>query len=174
MADVEQESGFYSLADLANMETDEIKTLMTRLPPAGIFVVLGLAVTAAETKPNAENPNPLFRFSFKSKVLEAKPISKDTDPESLVGRELNDSYTVWTKTKEDFIESIGLLKGKYTTVGLDTTGRMGGVTGQEPGWLDGYVNAQHRLRIRHVTNKDGQERAYFDWLPAEDANKSGE
>lgn len=169
---VESETGFISLAELASMQTDEIKELTSRIPDAGIFVVKGTEVKATENRdPNDPNRPPLFRINTQMEVLEAKPIAKDKDPESYVGRTLREGFALWP---DDFQECIGLLKGRYKTIGLSNTGNLGGVEGQEPGWLDGIVNHIFRVRVRHATGKDGVERAYFDYLLLEEEKKSEE
>lgn len=159
--DVETE--FLSLADLAALETDQIETLMSRVPDEGIFTVKGTEVGASENR--EEGKPPLFSFRFTAEILEAEPLAKDKDPEKYVGRKLNERYTLWP---QDFSESVGLLKGRYARIGLDNTGRLGGVDGEEPGWLDGMVDHIWKIRVRHFKSKDGQVRAGFDWLPMEE------
>lgn len=153
-----------SLADLASLNTDEIATLTSRLPEAGIFVVRGVGVKAAESNTDPEKP-PLFRFGFESEILAAELLDKDKDPEKFVGRKLNESYTLWP---DSITEAIGLLKGRYQMVFLPNTGMMGGVEGQAPGWLDGIVGHIFRIRVRRYTTARG-EQAGYDWLPTEEA-----
>lgn len=163
---IENEAGFMSLADLAALETDEIETLMSRLPDEGIYTVRGKEVTATENLKEGEPP--LFSFNFATEILEAEPLRKDKDPESYAGRSLRERYTLWPT---DFKEAIGLLKGKYKTIGLPCAGNLGGVEGEEPGWLDGMVGYIFKVRVRHFTDKNKNQRAGFDWLPTDEAKE---
>lgn len=157
------EGGFLSLADLASLVTDEITTLTSRLPEEGIYTVRGTEVTAAQAE-SVEGKPPLFRFNFQSEVLEMKPLDSKVDPEKFVGRSLRESYTLWPA---DFKEAIGLLKGRFQLIGLENKGNLGGVEGQAPGWLDNFVNKVFKVRVRHYTDKNKNERAGFDWLKPE-------
>lgn len=163
MSDIENEVEF-SLAQLAEIDTSDLKAQVSRLPPAGIFLVRGVDAKAGESR--QEGKPPLFNIAFESEILEAKPLDKDKDPESLVGGKLKDRYILWPS---DFQEALQLLMGRYMVIGLEHKGRLGGVEGGEPGWLDNYPGAIHRIRVRHFTDKNGVDRAGFDWLPAEDA-----
>lgn len=160
--------GTFSLADLAATNTDEIAVLTSRLPEPGIFTVRGTEVGAKEVGNDPNKPK-LVQFGFKAEILEAEPHDKLVDKEKLIGRTLSEGYTLWP---ENLAESIGLLKGRYMLVGLPNTGRMGGVEGEEPGWLDGIVNHIYKIRVRRYTNKNGQEQAGFDWLKVEQAEES--
>lgn len=154
----------FTLAALAAMETDEIKTLMSRLPDEGIYIVRGIEVGAGQNPPKDDQP-PLFYFGYQHEILQAMPLDKEKDPESYVGKNLRERATLWTK---DFHETIGLLKGRYAKIGLPTEGKLGGVEGQEPGWVDGIVGHIFQVRVRHFNSKNnGQEQAVFDWLPYE-------
>lgn len=159
------DTGFFSIADLAGMNTDDIKALTSRIPPAGIFRVRGTAVEGKESDP-VEGKAQMYRFNYQYEVLAAKPIDKNTDPESLVGRKLSESFPVFG---DQIAEGIGLMKGRNQLVGLPNAGMpMGGVAGKEPGWLDLMVGHEFDIRIRHgVVN--GGERAFFDWLKPEAA-----
>jgi hypothetical protein len=162
------ETGYMSLADLASFNTDEIETLMSRVPDAGIFTVAGKEVTVSMTESEDGEKPPLFRINFLADILIAEPLDKKKDPESYVGRTLREGYALWPS---DFSACIGLVKGRYKVVGLERDGALGGVEGQEPGWLDNMVSHKFRIRVRHGKRKDGQTQAYFDWLPLEDEEK---
>lgn len=156
---------YMSLADLAEMNTDEIAVLMSRLPEAGMFLVQCTGATAGESR--VEGKPPLFRFGFKSEILVAEPLNKELDAEKLVGKNLTESYTLWP---DQLAESIGLLKGRYIQVGLTPAGRMGGVEGAAPGWIDTIVGHKFWIRVRRFT-ASGTERAGFDWLPTEETKE---
>ena len=176
MSDIQNTTGF-SLADLAGMETDEIRAITSLVPAAGNFGVEVLAVRLAERdkkeginpKTGLEYPN-LFFVEFKYKILSAEPLDRNVDGEALLNRTLNDQFTIWP---DQMAEMIGLLKGRYKAAGLDNSGRLGGVEGGEPGWLDGAVGAIIGLRIKHSPIKGSDDvRANFNWFalnPEEDA-----
>lgn len=171
MSAIESETSSFSLADLANLDTTEIQTLMSRLPDEGIFIVRGTSVAAGMNEPKEDKP-PLMYVAFEVEILEAKPHDKTKDPESYVGKTLKERYTLWP---DQFQELVGLLKGRYKTVNLPNEGRFGGVDGQEPGWVDGIVNHIFSVRVRHWTsNKSGQTNAQFDWLPYETEDSGNE
>lgn len=159
------ETGFVSLADLAAMNTDEIAVLTSRLPDEGIYLVRCTELNISESESQDPTKPNLFRVNYNTEILEAKPLGKDKDPESYVGRTLKEGYVLWPT---QFRELIGLLKGRYKIIGLPFTGALGGVEGQEPGWLDGAVNHIFRIRVRHFTDKNKNERAGYDWLPEEE------
>jgi len=162
MSSIENEAGFMSLADLAAMDAqaEGIAVLTSRLPAAGMYIVRGKEVKASESRKEGEPP--LFSFIFTAEILEAKPLDKEVDAERLVGRTLTERYTLWPT---DFREAVGLMMGRYKIIGLPFEGRMGGVEGQEPGWLDGLTGHLFQVRVRHFTDKNNNERAGFDWLP---------
>lgn len=161
MADIES-TGFISLADLASMDTDEIKTLTSRVPAPGVFRVKGASVLGKQGDPTDDGKPGLYRFTFGLEIMGGKPVDKNLDIETLIGKKLNQMYTIWPA---DLIEGIGLLKGMYQKIGLPNSGMpMGGVEGQEPGWLDGITGAEFDVRIRNGTVK-GETRAFYDWLP---------
>lgn len=164
MSDIDVQTGFLSLAELASMNTDDIATLTSRVPAAGIYDTIGKLVRGKESEPKDGKP-PLFRFSFQYEVAGAELVDKTIDPETLVGKVLTESYTLWPN---DLVEGIGLLKGRYQKAGLPNQGMaMGGVEGQDPGWLDTMVSAPIRIRVRTAPDKSGELRAFFDWLKVE-------
>ena len=159
----------FSLASFAEIVTDDIKALDSLLPPAGIFA---MRITSAQLGENPAKEGidektgmpylPLFFLQFKYEVLEAQPVDKGVDPETLVGRVWNERFTFWPAQMQD---NIGLLKGRYQKAGIPNTGRMGGLEGGEPGWVDGAVESMIKVKIRHATNKNnGSTNAYFDWV----------
>lgn len=161
---IESQAGFMSLAELAAMQTDEIQTLTSRNPDAGIYIVKGTGVTASQSDPRTPEEAPLFSFGFEAEILQADLVDKAKDVERLVGRKLRERYTLWPT---DFREAIGLLKGRYQIVGLPNVGALGGVEGQNPGWLDGMINHIFKLRVRAFTDSKGVERVGFDWMKYE-------
>lgn len=160
MSELEAQTGFLSLAELASMDTDAIQTLTSRVFPAGVFDVIGVTVEGKQGEPQDDRP-PLTRFNFRYKVVGGTPVDKDVDVETLIGRELSESYTLWP---DQMKELIGLLKGRYQKVGLQNSNMpLGGVPGAEPGWLDGFVAHEFQLRVRTYISK-GETRQAFDWM----------
>lgn len=154
----------FSLADLANMNTEQVRELTSLVPAVGIYRVRGVEVKTSQSEPQDNKP-PLFTISFVNEILSAKPVNKEIDPESLVGRRLTDSHTLWPN---QFTDMIGLVKGRYKTIGLANNGpRLGGVEGQEPGWLDGIVGHDYEVKVNHYIDKQGNTRARFTYLKAE-------
>lgn len=161
----------FSLADFADQVTDEIKALDSLLPPAGTFAIrcTDAALGENEAKEGIDQNTglpypPLYFTGYKYEILEAKPIDTSIDKDSLVGRVLNERYTFWPSGMND---AIGLLKGRYAKVGLSNTGRMGGLEGKEPGWIDGAKEHIFGIKIRHANTKDGSARAYYSWFALE-------
>lgn len=153
---------FLSLFALAESNIDEVQAITSRVYPSGKYVVLGKKVEGSETEPKEEGQAPLIRFTFEEEVLKFTPIDKKVDPESMVGRTLKESLTIWPK---DLVQSLGLLKGRYQKAGLPNQGMaVGGVAGKEPGWLDTMVNAQFVVKVRSYPDKTtGELRNAFDW-----------
>jgi len=156
---MESEAGFISLLELANTVTDEISTLLTRNPAAGIYTVVGELVEGSQ-KDAIEDKPPLIQFKFVAEVLDCKPIDKKVDPQTLVGRKLNEVYTLWPADMEQLL---GLLKGRYQKVGLSNKGNLGGVPNAAPGWLDGMVGHIFQMRVSTFM-QNGQERVRYDWV----------
>lgn len=149
--------GFSSLAELAEMDTDEIKSLDSRLFPAGMFAVrcteaqLGVSEKEGIDPKTNEPYEPLFFANLKFEVLEAKPLDKELDGDSIVGRSITERRTFWPKS---FKEEIGVLKGDYEKVGLSPTGRMGGMEGAEPGWIESLVDHVFAIKVTHSKPND--------------------
>lgn len=159
---IENEVGIFSLADLAAMDTSQVKELTSLVPAAGVYRMRGLEVRGGESQSEDTTKPKLFFFNFVSEVLGAKLIDKTIDPETLVGRRLTDSFTLWPN---QFSDMVGLLKGRYKTIGLPNSGsRIGGVEGQEPGWLDGIVAYDYDVKVSHFTDKAGNTRARFTYM----------
>lgn len=168
MSELEAETGMFSLADLATMEVDESSVLMSRIPDEGIFTVRGTEVKASQTEGKDDKP-PMFVVAYQYEILSAKPLDKSKDPETYVGKTLRERYTLWPS---DFKQLVGLLQGRYKTVGLPFTGPFGGVEGKDPGFVDTVVSHIFDIRVRHWTGKNGQTNAQFDWLPLPESDEA--
>lgn len=155
------DSGFFTLADLAAYNTDEIATLTSRLPELGLYIVAGKVATFKVGESKDGKP-PLIRLGVQAEVLDFTPIKKDFDVTKVIGRTLSTSITLWP---QDLEQEIGLLKGNYQKAGIPNTGPMGGVEGQPPGWVDNAVGANWAWKVSSYTDKNGEPRARFDWGP---------
>lgn len=156
---IQNEAG-WSLADLAGMDTSEVAAITSLIPAVGVYTCKGLEVKGGQREKQDDKP-PLFYFNFVGEILEAKLVNKDIDTTKLVGRKLTESFTLWPS---NFRDLIGLLKGRYKTIGLPNEGaRLGGVDGQEPGWLDNWVNHVYKVRVSHFM-QGGEPRARFTYL----------
>jgi hypothetical protein len=159
----------FSLADLANMETDEIRALESRLFPAGKFTVRGVSAQIGEIEAkegldeNGEPYLPLYFAEFKYIVLEADPLDKTVDPASIENRVITNRKVFWPKS---FNDEIGLLKGDYIKIGLEPVGRLGGLEGGEPGWLDTIVDHVFELKVAHskANPETGAQRVMINFL----------
>ena len=167
---VNEDSGF-SLADLASFNTDEIEAIESRTPAPGVFRVKGLTVGMKQGEASDDGKPGLIRVSWTMEIIDGKPVDKNQDIEKLIGRKLSQSFTLWPA---DMVELLGLLKGMYQKVGLPNNGILGGLEGQEPGWLDGVVGHEFDVRIRTAIVKSGDKRAFFDWLRPEAASAKEE
>lgn len=163
MADTENA---ITLADLANLNTDDIAAIASRLAPAGVLNVHISGVKGTERESTEEGRGPMISFNYEYTVTGGKTIDKTIDVEKdLVGRKFRESVMMFTRDSASIAESIGLLKGRYQKVGLPTTGIMGGMEGKEPGWIDGALEVDVLLQVRTGKNqKTGQDVAYYDWL----------
>lgn len=161
MSEIQAETSMFSLAELAALTTDETTVLLSRLPDAGIFTVRCTEVKAGQTEGSDDKP-PMFFVGYQYEILVAKPLDKSKDPETYVGKNMRERYTLWPT---DFSTLIGLLQGRYKQVGLPFTGPFGAVEGAEPGWADSAVSHVFDIRVRHWTGKNGNNNASFDWLP---------
>lgn len=166
-----------SLADMAEMETDDIQAIQTILFPIGLY---GVKVTAANLGVNTPQAGelddkgdpklPLYYVNYRFEVLVAKPTDPAVESEPLVGRSISERHVFWPN---EFSERIGLLKGRYEKVGFSNAGKMGGVEGAEPGWLDSAVDQMLWIKVTHGKPKaDGSQPAYYDWLHADSQDES--
>lgn len=157
---IQAETGFISLAELAQMNTDDVSVILSRVPHAGLFRVRCLTVAGKEGDA-VEGKPPLLRFNYSYEIIGGQCSDKKIDMEKLLGKKLTESYTLWPA---DVLEGIGLLKGRYQKVGLPNSGMpIGGVEGMEPGWLDTAVGHEFDIKVSTYA-KNGIERASFDWM----------
>lgn len=162
-------SGF-SLADLGNTETDEIKAIESLLFTPGLYDVkiismnLGQLPAKEGLDDKGNSYAPLFFVDEKYEVLEAEPLDKAIDPEGLQGRTISNRTTFWARSMPEFQEQIGLLKGRFQKAGLDNTGKIGGVEGGEPGWLDNAADEIIKIKVTHTKpNDEGVQYQRITW-----------
>lgn len=161
------DGAFLSLTDLASFSTDDIETLTSRSYIAGIATVEGKSVALSQQESKKEGEPPLFVVKFSYEVLAFTPTDKKQieQAEKMVGREIRDSYTIWPK---DLVESLGLLKGRYQKAGIQNSGLpVGGVEGQEPGWLDMMIGGRFDVKISTYKDNAGETRNRFDWAKSQ-------
>lgn len=157
----------FSLADFANQETDEVKELDSLLMPLGTYAVkvTSVALGGGERKEGIDEKTgmpylPLFFVERKYEIIEAQLVDKKIDADKYVGRTIRDRITFWPNGYDD---TVGLLKGDYKRVGLPNTGRLGGLEGAEPGWMDGAVDAIIGLKCTYF-KQNGEDRARYKWF----------
>jgi hypothetical protein len=160
--------GFSSLMDLAAFDTSDLKAQVSRLARQGIYIVELKKAQLVEVPPQDPADPISFRLNLSSDILQFVPLDKNETVEDMAGRSLNESFFLSSK---DIKEAIQLLMGRYKTVGFRCKGTMGGVEGSEPGWIDEGVGKRIVVRVRHYTNKQGQDQAAFDWLSAKQMEK---
>lgn len=160
----------FSLADLGNTETDEIKAIESLLFTPGLYDVKIVSMAlgqlpAKEGLDDKGNPYaPLFYVDEKYEVLEAEPLDKSIDAESLQGRTITNRTTFWARSMAEFQEQIGLLKGRFQKAGLDNSGKIGGVEGGEPGWLDNAADEVIKIKVTHSKpNDEGVQYQRITW-----------
>lgn len=164
------EMGSFSLADLGALETDDIKAIESLLFPQGIYDAKIVSMTlgslpAKEGLDDKGNPYaPLFFVDEKYEIIDGTPLDEKIDIETLQGRTITNRNTFWAKSTQEFLEQIGLVKGKFQKAGLDCSGRLGGVEGGEPGWLDNAADEVIKIKITHSKpNNEGVQYQRINW-----------
>lgn len=156
MSELEVTTGFFSLAELAQMDTTEIVAIQSRMPNAGVYTVIGEEARMVQLDPREgrEDQAPLIQLKFKFRPIDAILVDKSIDVPALIAsdRRLNEAYTFWPN---DLKDCVALLKGRYELIGLPNDGLMGGVEGLEPGWVDGIVGHQFNIRVDIKEGKNG-------------------
>lgn len=152
---------YTSLADLAGMDTTDVKVLRSRLQKEGIYVVRLTAVEMSEASDGSDGKDVRLSIRVGGDVLDFRPLKEEdqADAQDMVGRAFNQIKPFFPK---DMAEQIGLLKGSYQAAHLSVTGRMGGVPGIE-GWLDRAVGSIVVISVKHREYKE-DTRVYYNWL----------
>lgn len=150
----------FSLMDLMEFNSDEVMTLTTRNLPDGIYVFLVKDFEAKDSEPKDDKPA-LAQFVYAYEVESAKLVDKKLDPLAFVGRESRDTITFWPR---DLPQVIGLLKGNYQKVGLETKGQIGV-------WAPAIIGHRITCKVQSST-RNGQSRVYYEWMgPAKPAGE---
>lgn len=161
---------FTSLMDLASTDTSELSALQSRLARAGIYIV-DMNEAKFTEQPSDDPAKPTsYNLGFKYDILHYEPLDKNEPPVDLVGKPLSERYFLYG---ENIQEAIQLLMGRYKLTGFRHKGPMGGVEGVAPGWVDEAIGKRVAIRVRHFTDKNGQDRAAFDWLSPKAMEKAG-
>lgn len=159
---------FADLMSLAQMDTSDLQAQVTRLARQGIYVV-ELGKPGFTEQPPQDPADPMsFTLAYPSTILAFTALEPSADDNELVGKPLNDRYFVWGK---DVKQAIQLLMGRAKVAGFRYKGKMGGVEGAEPGWLDEQAGKRVAVRVTWYTPKGGDERARFDWLSVKQLEK---
>lgn len=160
---------FMSLMDLTTMDTTEIKAVRGRLQQAGIYVVNFTNVTVNmkvdEVDPDKSRANVRWEGVIESFQPLEDAEEEGVDPEAMIGRAFNQFRSIPLRPADEMRRAIGQIKGEmYHLARFPTVGPLGGDPDGEPGWLENVVGQRVAIRVRHATNKDGDTRAYIDWL----------
>jgi hypothetical protein len=134
----------FSLADLADLDATEIAELRRENLPTGAyrFAVESAVLSEGVDKDNIKR----FEVKFVMNVIECTACTeRGVDKESLVGKKHTEIKYIKPATAQD---DIGYLRGWVTDIGCDSTGRLGGVPGAEPGFIDGTVGHEFVAQIK--------------------------
>lgn len=168
---------FSSLMSLATMDTSDLRAQVSRLPAQGIYIV-DLAKVGFSEQPPQDPAKPMsYNLNSSGVILAFEPLKdpkggdeSHVDPANIIGQNLNERFFLFG---EQLKEGVQLLMGRYKVAGFRHKGLMGGVEGQQPGWVDEAVGKRVAVRVTHYAPKDGQERAIFTWMSPKQMEKSG-
>jgi len=164
------EMNFANLMDLATVDTSDLSAQTSRLQRQGIYV-LELTELKFVEQPPQDPADPMnYNLTTKGTVLAFAPLDPNESAEGMEGRDLRERIFLYGK---DVKEGIQLLMGRFKIVGFKHKGIMGGVEGAPTGWIDEAVGKRIAVRVRHYTNKNGQDVAAFDWLSPKQMEKAG-
>lgn len=165
---------FTGLMAMASSDTSEIKGIRSRLQRAGLYLVTWDEISMKEDSNDDPMKTPSVSLMFKGIIDSYESLDKgddddDTSTVDVTGKGFVQFARIYM---DDVAEAIGLLKGTYERAALPTTGVLGGVEGVS-GWLDGIAGVRVGVRVRHVTTRDGDKRAYYDWLSPKELRTAG-
>lgn len=160
---------FANLMDLATVDTSDLQAQTSRLQRQGIYVLELSELKFSEQAPNDPADPMNYNLVIKGSTLAFAPLDPNESAEGMEGRDVRERYFLYGK---DVKEAIQLLMGRFKTVGFKHKGVMGGVEGVT-GWIDEAVGKRIAIRVRHYTNKNGQENAAIDWLSPKQMEKAG-
>ncbi len=161
---------FASLMDLASVDTSEMSAQLSRLPKAGIYILELEELKFAEQAPKDPADPMNYTLGIKGSTLFFQPLDPNESGEGMEGKSLSERYFLYGK---EVMEAIQLLMGRFKVAGFRHKGTMGGVEGNEPGWIEEALGKRVAVRVRIFTSKDGQERAGYDWLSPKALEKAG-
>lgn len=164
---------FGSLMDLANLDTSDMKAQLSRLRKEGMYALTLQKIEVKEQPPQDDPAKPMnYNVAIPGLIEMFWPI-KEEDKErasDVIGQTLADRHFLFGENLRDSLE---LLMGRFKSAGFRHKGRMGGMEGQDPGWLDEAVGKRVIARVRHGTRAGGNEQAYIDWLNPKQLAKAG-
>lgn len=168
---------YTNLMDLVQQDTSEIKAITSRLQAEGIYVIDWVEASIKSPKEDGEewgpDEKPRANLRFEGVIVDYTPLVEDSMTEEQIqampGKSFNQFETLWL---DNVAESIGEIKGKlYARARYATNGALGGMEGVPAGWLNGIEGTRCVVRVRHATNRNGDRRAYFDWLSPKEMAK---
>lgn len=144
-----EQNADFSLADLAELDATDIQELRSEALPAGAYRFSIDSATLTEGVDKDQNKR--FVVEFKLKVVECKATTeRGVDKESLVGKFHTEKRYI---RPAHALDDIGYLRGFVTDIGADSTGKLGGVPGGEPGFIDGSVGTEFDAKIASRPDK---------------------
>ncbi len=166
----EIEMNFANLMDLATVDTSDLSAQTSRLQRQGLYVVELHELKFVEQAPQDPADPMNYNLTTQGTILAFVPLDPSESAEGMEGRNLRERIFLYGK---DSKEGIQLLMGRFKTAGFKHKGIMGGVEGAPAGWVDDAVGKRIALRVRHYTNRNGQEQVAIDWLSPKQMEKAG-
>lgn len=162
----DKEMDFTNLMDLAGEDVSDVQAITSTLQPEGLYIVDVLQVTMQEgTVTTQDGDKQVGNIRVEGLIVDYRPLKEVEDGpiREMEGKSYNEFHTIWLGSKEEVLEGIGKLKGRWQTARFPTSGALGGIEGTS-GWLDGIVGQRVAIRVQHKTDRQGNARAYRDWL----------
>ena len=148
---VEETAGL-SLADLADLNVDDIEEVRFVNLPAGVF---GWEVKEAELKEYEKDGVRKFKAEIELEIVEVKAIlDSSVDKESLIGKRHTERLVVDpTAEEEDVKKAIGRIRAFVKDVGMPNTGTLGAI-------VSGLVGHQFHGKIVKQKDRDDKTIEY--------------
>jgi hypothetical protein len=146
------DNGGLSLADLADLNVDDIEEVRFIDLPAGIF---GWEIKESELKEYEKDGVRKFKAEIEMQIVEVKAVlDSSVDKEALVGKRHTERLIVDpTAEEEDVKKAIGRIRAFVADVGLPNTGSLGSI-------VSSLVGHQFHGKIVKQKDKDDKTREY--------------